>query len=636
MMILKRKFFIGAAILAVCALSVPSAFADWDPAVTPKYAVDMPVLLEADLRISGRAGIRVNMVNSEHDFALQGTTAQSPMTPIYAYQFPGKPPTYPGATIIAERDRALEITWTNMLDGARDPFPTGHVLDYLVDTSLHMAHPDNGVPVVAHVHGGHTESASDGLPEAWFTQNWVENGKYFVKRKYHYDNDQEAGTIWYHDHALGITRLNVYAGLAGFYLIRDANEAKLIDDGVIPSGAQEIEIAIQDRMFTNDKRLTLPIADEPEQCPLPDIGLACDEPFPVPSIVAEFFGDHIVVNGKSWPKLAVGQGKYRLRLLNGSDSRFYVLQLREDATNGDITDDGDYPFWVIGTDDGFLDEPVVPESGGNANTLLIAPGERYDVVVDFSSFDDGDMVYLRNFGADSPFKGFNANGTLISPEGPTVHASQVMRFDVDDGIAVNAASVTTGTDLRQAGYLEDIPDAFPTDNERSLVLFEGLDNFGRLQPLLGTLEAGSLVWEDTITENPALNDSELWEVFNVTEDAHPIHLHLVAFRIVNRQVLDDEEGDNEVFAKPQLQHDATVGQGAWLKSDTIAFDGGAAGPNAWEDGWKDTMVMLPGQVSRVWATFDRPGRYVWHCHILSHEDHEMMRPYHVGPIPVTH
>jgi len=340
--------------------------------------------------------------------------------------------------------------------------------------------------------------------------------------------------------------------------------------------------------------------------------------------VAEFFGDVILVNGKAWPTTNVGQGKYRFRFLNGSDSRFYVLQFNDNPTGNALPRRGDWRFAVIGTDDGFLNEPVVPSSGGNANTLLIAPGERYDVVFDFSSFADGTEIFLTNLGSDSPFKGFENDGSLIAPEflfGD--NTQQIMRFVVDDSVAVNDASIVLGTDLRPV--LGPIPTPPTPDTTRQLALFEGLDNFGRLQPLLGTVADGSLAWFEPITENPGLNDTEVWEVYNTTEDAHPIHLHLVAFQLQNRQPIRFA-----LTPRQQLQHDGAIGLGADVQ---VAAVGAAVNPEPWEQGPKDTMVMLPGQVSRVIATFDRPGRYVWHCHILSHEDHEMMRPYHVGPMP---
>jgi spore coat protein A len=257
--------------------------------------------------------------------------------------------------------------------------------------------------------------------------------------------------------------------------------------------------------------------------------------------------------------------------------------------------------------------------------LLIAPGERADLVVDFNGQTE---LYLRNFGPDDPFKGFNMDGTIADGEGGVAPAAdpgttgQIMKFDVSLPLNgdVPDASVTMGTVLRP-----DIMPLVQTGETRNLVLFEGLDEYGRLQPLLGTLNEGSLAWFEPITENPMLDDTEVWEVYNATEDAHPIHLHLVAFQIINR-----ESFEGEVEERPQLQHDGSYGVGGVLTVNSLGGD--ARGPEPNETGWKDTAVMLPGEVTRVIAKFDRVGRYVWHCHILSHEDHEMMRPFYVGPM----
>jgi spore coat protein A, manganese oxidase len=397
-----------------------------------------------------------------------------------------------------------------------------------------------------------------------------------------------------------------------------------------PGGDQEIEIVIQDRMFTQQYELTMPKEgdSECEGGSLPDIDVDCDASLPNPSIVAEFFGDHIVVNGKVWPVLEVGAGYYRFRLLNGSDSRFYALQLRDHNTDGAISDGGLNRMWVIGSDNGFLEHPVVPKSGGNDNTLLIGPGERYDVVVDFTGLTSDDKIYMRNFGPDDPFKGFSLDGSVIGGSADIHTTGQVMEFRVKGEIGVSelAEDFNSSTDLRP--LLPAIPNlaAHDADNTRGLVLFEGFDNFGRLQPLLGTIEDGTLTWADAITENPKLNDTEVWEIYNTTEDAHPIHLHLVTFKIINR-----EDFNYNLRPVPLIQHNSTIGQGAI--AEVTALAGNETGPEAWENGWKDTVVMNPGQVTRIIANFDRRGRYVWHCHILSHEDHEMMRPFHVGPLP---
>lgn len=592
-----------------------------DPTTQPQFANTLPIPAVVDATKGGKYSAFVRETNQW--LGLQAPDGTPLMTTVWGFLVPpgrlpkqagavAAPmvPTYPGPTFVTKKNVPIEVMWKNELPPYNTGFPGlgGHLLP--VDPTVHIAHPMmGGIPIVIHLHGGHTESASDGLPEAWFTQDWVEVGPHFVKKKYRYDNDQDAATLWYHDHALGITRLNVYAGMAGFYLLRDDNENQLVSAGVLPGGGYEVGLAVQDRMFTQAGQLHLPSAD-------PEIEPGYD-PLPVgPSIIAEFFGDFILVNGMAWPRFDVEPRKYRLRLLNGSDSRFYVFEFRDDQFGG-----SPQSFYQIGTDNGLLPTPVP------LTRLLLAPGERADVVVDFAGKN---QIYLRNFGPDEPFKGLNPDGTnndgmggVVPPADPAT-TGQVMMFDVslpfDPGVP--DATVGLGTLLR--------PDIMPlqqTGATRQLVLFEGLDQYGRLQPLLGTLQDGSLAWFEPITENPMLDDTEVWEVYNATMDAHPIHLHLVSFQILNR-----ESFSGTVIEKTQPQHMGGVGVGGVLTD--VVLGGDARDPEANERGWKDTAVMLPGEVTRVIATFDREGRYVWHCHILSHEDHEMMREFYVGPMPV--
>ena len=585
----------------------------------PKFISALPVIKDLGLRVDYTKGTngteQVNMVQIDNwDLGLVDVNDDSLTTDVWGYQFPGLPATYPGATIVAKKNKDVDILWNNAL-------PTTHLLP--VDNTLHMAKPDDGgITTVTHLHGGHTESASDGLPEAWFTQGFGDTGPFWVKETYHYDNDQEAATLWYHDHALGITRLNVYAGLAGFYLLRDDNENKLINNNTIPGGDYEIEIVIQDRQFDANGQLFMPSGYEPEVDELPSPPFAESKPietFPGgPSILAEFFGDYILVNGKAWPYLEVEPRKYRFRLLNGSDSRFYILQFGSQSKE----------FFQIGTDNGLLPRPVT------LTRLLIAPGERADLVVDFTGMAQNTSVVLQNYGpADEPFKGFNPDGTLSDGGGgvlPNAFGSghptgQIMEFIVNKPFnsAISNAKIKEQTRLRQ-----NIKPLEQKGATRQLVLFEGLDEYGRLQPLLGTLADGSLGWFEQITENPMVKDVEVWEVYNATEDAHPIHLHLVSFQIINR-----ESFTGTVEEKIQPQHNGTEGVGGVLTVSALGND--ARGPEANEDGWKDTAVMLPGEVTRVIAKFDREGRYVWHCHILSHEDHEMMRPFYVGTMTAS-
>jgi spore coat protein A len=576
----------------------------------PKFVNALPIAARVDAMQGGHFEMQINRTSQW--LGLVGPGNAPLHTTVWGYGFATGGVSYPGPTFVTKENVPITATWNNNLPPYDFPLgPGAHLLP--LDPTIHLAHPLlGGVPVVTHLHGGHTESASDGLPEAWYTQGFAETGPDFVKQTHVYDNDQQSATLWYHDHALGITRLNVYAGMAGFYLLRDKTELKLQKRGVLPSGPYEIEVAVQDRMFTDDGALFYPSAApemEPGFSPLP----------PGPSIIAEFFGDFILVNGGAWPYLDVEARQYRFRVLNGSDSRFYVFELRDHPTEGTAR-----PFLQVGTDTGLLPKAVP------LTRLLLGPGERADLVVDFSAFAADTELYLRNFGPDDPFKGFNEDGTLsdgaggvLEPADPATTGT-IMKFVVgptgptslNRGRA-KTAGVKAGTRLR--------PEIVPLEHAartRQLVLFEGLDQYGRLQPLLGTLDQGSQSWFETITETPMLDDVEVWEVFNATEDAHPIHLHLISFQILGR-----EDFEGEVAEKPQPQHDGGVGIGGVLT--VTEMEGKSEPPAANEAGWKDTAIMPPGQVTRLAAKFDRAGLYVWHCHILSHEDHEMMRPYEV-------
>ena len=565
-----------------------------DPQTHPKFVNPVPnpldpsFIFQPDGTVPGPTGdepyYKVGIFQFQQSLGLVDPMGNSLMTTVWGYGKDQASGTYPGRTFIVYSNQPVNVEWTNnLVDDLGNPLP--HLLP--VDTTIHWAmplyYPASGVPVVTHVHGGHNESASDGLPEAWFTPDLpgmpgsAQKGKDWVKAVYHYSMDQEAGSIWYHDHALGITRLNVYAGLAGFFLTRDAYDTGLRDNPLgLPAFPYEVALAIQDRMFTADGQLFYPSEpEEPGQ--------------PTPSVLPEFFGDFILVNGKAWPVLDVEPRKYRLRLLNGSDSRFYNMWI----TTGLLAAPGTGPtIYQIGTDSGLLYAPVP------LNQLAFGPGERADVVVDFAGFE-GQTLILRN-NARAPYP----KGEAVDPQ----TAGRIMAFRV--GTTVTVPDNPLPATLRPT----PIEPLVQTGATRQLVLFEREDEFGRLQPSLGTAADGALFWEDPITENPMLDDVEVWEIYNATEDAHPIHLHLVAFQILDRQ-----------------KFRAHVNEETGALSN-IRKIGRSAKPAANEAGWKDTVQMFPGQVTRVIAKFDREGLYVWHCHILSHEDHEMMRPYCVGDL----
>ncbi len=557
-----------------------------------------------------------------------------------------------------------------------------------------------GIPIITHLHGGHTDWQFDGNPEFFYSPvgkkqaigpQWDNVPEGFTT-KFRYDNNVPAGNLWYHDHALGITRLNVYAGMAGFYFMRDNFDTGLEDNPLnLPAWPYEKAYAIQDRMFRNTGELFYPafpgepfwddfITDEDVAvCPASPNSPAT-KCVTAPSALAEFFGDHMVVNGVIWPKEDVEPRNYRLHLLNGTDSRFMVFQFV--SVNAGITDANDSSasaplmFNVIGSDQGLA------SSATQTDTLVSEPGSRYDIVFDFKGLQ-GKRIILKNEGWDAPF---GSDYGRNNPEAELFTDSQtdrIMAFDVEEmnnvGDSFNSTDITA-----YDGNTNDV------ERVRKVALFEGKDEYGRLQPLLGTAEEatdylgnpipwpedspkydgsnptagmqGSIAWHSPTTENPALNSTEIWEVYNATGDAHPVHLHLVNFQVglsaadehtygSTRQeiVWDSNTTDDERFIpnedhsvpsgngtymvkQPVSQHDGTQGVGFRLMNITLG-DPVDIGPS---DGYvenapKDMVTALPGQVTRIKVTFDKAGRYVWHCHILSHEDHEMMRVLHVGP-----
>lgn len=568
-----------------------------DPFLQPKFVNPLPNPLAPGFIFNPASAnhYEIGAYEFEQNLGLVDPVLGVPLAPakVWGYGTVTQQATYPGRTIVARRGTPITVKWTNHLPG-------GHFLP--VDTTLHWASHTNGdevditseVPIVTHVHGGHSESASDGLPEFWFTQGFAKKGPSWVKEAYSYSNDQPAANIWYHDHALGITRLNVYAGLAGFYIIRDPVGSG--DDGTATNGyglpvyPYEVPIVIQDRLFTAAGQLHYPSTD-----PMLPLGA------PDPSALPEFFGNVILVNGQAWPKLNVEPRVYRLRLLNGSDSRFYNLWVN--AGGADMMNPGGSgpPVYVIGNDSGLLPAPV------QVTRLVIGPGERYDILLDLRGWG-GQTVIMRN-NARSPF-----------PRGATPNPrteGQIMAFVV-------GTTVTDTTNNSIPASLASVPRLTTSNAPRSLILFEGTDSYGRLQPMLGTLAGGTYLWDAPTTEEPVFNATEVWEVYNATADAHPIHLHLVKFQIVGRQKYTATVTPKELTA-----HDGSTSIGGTLSA--VRLRGSVAPAGGYEAGWKDTAIMYPGEVTRVIAKFDRPGEYVWHCHILSHEDHEMMRRFEVVP-----
>jgi len=607
-----------------------------DPATQERFVNDLPVPGVID---ATRPGLyRLEMRETEQWLGLTDKHGKPLETTVWGFAEPGGEASYPGPTILAQRDVPISVDWDNRLPADGHLLPLDRSL--LTEGAL-AGLPPGQVPVAIHLHGGHTEPGSDGLPEAWFTQNAASTGPDFRSTVADYANDQPGATLWYHDHVLGMTRLNVYTGLAGFYRLRDANEAALVADGVLPGGGRDLSVAIQDRAFTADGQLFYPAyADDPvpgtDQTVAEELGPDFEGEFPTAR--PEFFGDFILANGMAWPKHDVDPGQHRVQLLNGSDSRFYVLQFSDPNVKATL----------VGTDGGLLPRAVTVMDGDGVQEvgerITLAPGDRVDLVLDFSDADlRGQSVVLENVGPRiDPFGGFADDGSLAgdveAADPETDPVGSILRFDVADTAPVHNADVADGTVLEPDFTALEADDASRT---RKLGLFEGTDEEGRIEPMLGVAEEvrdaagnripfGPLEYEAPITEMPKLGSTEVWEIHNFTADAHPIHLHQVQFQVLEKQrfrftdadedgVPDDTTGNGRV----------TVGTNA-RKDDVVLLGSPDDHPLPPEEtGWQDTVWVAPGEVMRIAATFDIPGDYVWHCHILSHEDHDMMRPFRV-------
>ena len=455
---------------------------------------------------------------------------------------------YPGPTIETNNYQSIKVKWINHL-------PSKHLLP--VDTTVHGAGPGQPrVRTVIHLHGAVVRPESDGYPDAWFTRDYKQVGPHFTTKVYTYPNRQRATTLWYHAHAIGITRLNVYAGLAGIYIIRDPMQKHLN----LPKGRYEIPLLIQDRSFNEDGSLYYPSQPDP---PVPGVN---------PSVLPDFFGDTILVNGKVWPYLELEPRKYRFRIINGSNSRFYKMKLSSKSN-----------FYQIGTDGGLFEKPVVTKE------IMLAPAERADVIIDFSGLRGQNVLLTNN--APAPFP----QGNLPDP-GTT---GQIMQFRVCLPLSKQDYS-TIPYRLSTITYLKEKKAII----QRNLTLSTKPDIYGRSIHLLE-----NKTWDDPITTKPQLGNIEIWNILNLTRASHPIHLHLVNFQILGRQPFDTEY---------------------YEETGKVLATGNTVPPDLNERGWKDTVRANPGEITRIIARFaPYTGLYPWHCHILEHEDHEMMRPFEV-------
>ena len=653
-------------------------------------------------------------------------------------------PSYPAPTIVALRGTPTKVNYVNDLV----PFPglPGPLLQKFLtqDLSFHWANPlklsmsvpgtdpSTGLdlgnpafyggpqPMTVHLHGAEVPSAFDGGPDTWFTPNNTLQGPGFVSTTYTYPNTQEPTTLWYHDHVLGETRLNVFAGLAGFYFVRGDIESDVSPP--LPSESHEVELLIQDRQFDTNGQLFFPDGNPAGAGLNGDPGNPTIHPYAIP----EFFGDVIVVNGKSWPYMNVEPRRYRFRFLNSCNARMLALRLADNLGN---TGGPTVPtIWQIGSDGGLLDKPVAINSFtpftfdptdttvspfGSPNLtsprLFFAPAERMDVIIDFSRFQ-GQTFTLVNDG-NFPFPGGSAPDPALD--------GLIMQFRVNQPLQATDTSfnpAAPGASLRGRGdtivRLADgrggLAAGVKVDNVRRLVLIEQEDpDTGapvkvviNNTPYDGQAPMGGFSWQNglpirqsvpyndgtiNVTEIPQVGSTEIWEFVNLTPDAHPIHIHLIQFQVLNRQVYKVGGVVPPFISRGTYRFDQY--EAAWLNIDPLGtrygdgppfpylstfplggnpdvnpyLVGNPLAPDPNEAGWKDTLKMYPGTVTRViarWAPQDlsvhdvRAGQnkfvfdptaplkvrndgfgfpggpgYMIHCHILDHEDNDMMRPF---------
>ncbi len=629
-----KKLLLSAFILLLLLVTVlPASFAQTpqliDPLTIPKFVnqLDQPPPIYVATNVTDSAGnlVRQDYTVKVSEFMQQilptayanGTPTGFGATKVWGYEGEaknavtgedlGSVKSTPGCTFEAIQGVAIQVKWVNnLVDSAGNP------LSYMlpVDPTLHWANPNNmemssgtapafppgyseaqtPVPIVTHLHGGEDPSASDGNPNAWFTADGKHGSAYNTavateanSAVYVYPNGQPPTTLWYHDHALGLTRLNVLSGLAGFYLIRNASDPV---EALLPHGEYEMPLVFQDRSFQTDGSLYYP-----------SNGV---NPTIHPYWQTAPLGNSIIVNGKAWPNMNVKQGQYRFRILDGSNNRFYSISFSNGMT-----------FTQIGADGGYLKSPT------QLTSLLIGPAERADILVDFSNVPVGTKIVLQNIA-----------GFPSSEENPLT-TGQLMQFTVvgEKGFTTNSLPSNLNPTL-----VGDFPTLPAPSKQRIFTLTSVPGPNGAAQMLIDGQR-----WAATVSETPELGSTEDWILLNPTMDAHPMHVHLVQFQIVKRQQFNITTYMAEwtsLNGDPPLNH-TTVN----VPSLDPYLIGTSTTPSQSEQAWKDTVIVNSGEVVTIrlrWTEqngnpfpFDAtagPG-YVWHCHLLEHEDNEMMRPY---------
>jgi spore coat protein A len=629
--------------LVIPPVYVPQYTYDWSTKqYIQKYTVDMTEFYEQILPTTDAQGNPTGFGQTK--VWGYGGNAKDAITGKYLGYFRNSP----GATFETTKGLPAQVTWINKITTpslfAVDPtihwanpnnipmqmmgmdmpgaptapfpaFPPGFD-GTVTDTNLNGYDAQSPVPLVTHLHGAVVQSDSDGGPEQWFTSSGIHGADYRTTKPtslnaavYFYPNDQEPTTLFYHDHALGITRLNVASGLAGFWKIEDKTDPIA---NKLPSGKYDIPIAIQDRTFNSDGSMWFPTEGMN-----PDV-----HPYWMP----EFFGNTIMVNGKLWPNLNVDRGQYFFRIVDGSNARFYNIKLTVEGTGAEV------PFTQIMTDGGYLQSAV------KENSLLIAPGERVGILVDFSKLAPGTKVIMTN-DANAPY-----------PDGDPVdsNTAQIMQFTVGQHAGFKAKNLPQTLAPTLKGTY---PTLKTTTLTRTLPYFEEMGDNGPLGVFLNGQR-----WSGVITETPAVGSTEDWWLVNPTADTHPIHTHLTQFQVLYRIPFDFVKYEEDWMTLNDMMMPVPLDTIPKTLSVQDYLTGDPVPAAANEHAWKDTIQTPPGYVTVIrirWAPQDAPTTgplaphagdnlypfdptkgpgYVWHCHIIDHEDNEMMRPYIVTSI----
>jgi FtsP/CotA-like multicopper oxidase with cupredoxin domain len=512
----------------------------------------------------------------------------------------------PGPKFEQTRGVPARITYRNELLGAH-PLPVDPTLDWANPNNFPKPQPpflpfppgypqaQSPITHVTHTHGIEVLPHFDGTPDLWFTPNGI-TGPEFVSNTYLQPSSNQSAPFWYHDHSFGVTRLDVGMGLSGFSILRDRDEdLDEIDETPLPQGEFEVAMIIQDRSFRTDGTVFYPtVGRNPDVNPYWELTVA---------------GDTNVVNGKVWPNFNVKRAAYRFRILNSANQRFYDLSF----SNG-------MPFTIIGGDGGYQEQPRV------VRNVLIGVTERVDILVDFSQFAPGTQIVMRNTAGRFP-----PLDNTVDPNNDGI----VMRFTVGNAAGPGPRPLPA--------VLNDIPTLTPNRPTRTLIQNVQQDDAGRILQA----ELDGQLFHTLTTELPTVGATEDWEFVNLTPLDHNKHVHLIQFLVVKRQTFDRDRylrdwlaiNGNPPFTHPTLK----LPVGPYLTGSPV-------GPDPHEEGWKDTVRTPAEMVTTIrirWAQQEgtvSPGQnnfpfdpingvgFVWHCHLLEHEDNEMMRPLTVVPI----